>query len=145
MIYGKVGKRSVLTNVKSDRGFESWPDHEVKPPDCHSSLEVHGQLDYQPPAANLGDEQMLRILGRGHSGHSAPHGHRIDFCESAAFTNFAIKAIYAMWNNNWIQHVRELQRELQQAYESSHVRELQQALRELQQATRHRAPTVPVV
>ncbi len=24
-------------------------------------------LDFQPPAAYLGDEQMLRILGRGHS------------------------------------------------------------------------------
>ena len=48
----------------------------------------------------LGDEQMLRILGRG---HSVPHGHRIDFCECTVFTNFAIKEIYSMWNNNWIQ------------------------------------------
>ncbi len=47
--------------------------------------------------------EMLRILDRGHSGHSVPHGHRIDFCEDTVFTNFAIKAIYAMWNNNWIQ------------------------------------------
>ena len=35
-----------LTNVKSDRGFESWPEHEFKPPECHSSLEAHGQLDF---------------------------------------------------------------------------------------------------
>ena len=27
---------------------------------------------------------------------------RFDICEDAAFTNFAIKAIYAMRNNNWI-------------------------------------------
>ena len=27
----------------------------------------------------------------------------IDICESAVFTNFAIKAIYAMWNDNCIQ------------------------------------------
>jgi hypothetical protein len=27
---------------------------------------------------------------------------RIDICESAAFTKFATKAIYAMRNNNWI-------------------------------------------
>ena len=60
-------KHCALTNVNSDRGFESWPGYEVKPPDCHSSLEAHGQLDYQPPATYLGDEQMLRILGRGHS------------------------------------------------------------------------------
>ncbi len=39
----------------------------VKPPNCHSSLEAHGQLDYKPPATYLGDEQMLRILGRGQS------------------------------------------------------------------------------
>ena len=57
--YGKVGKRSALTNVKSDRGFKSWPGHEVKPPDYHSSLEAHGQLDYQPPPTYLGDEQDL--------------------------------------------------------------------------------------
>ena len=28
---------------------------------------------------------------------------RFDICESTPFTNFAIKAIYGMWNNNWIQ------------------------------------------
>ena len=39
----------------------------VEPPNCHSSLEAHGQLDYQPPATYLEDEQMLRILGRGQS------------------------------------------------------------------------------
>ena len=43
---------------------------------------------------------MLRILGRGHSGHSAPHGHRIDFWENTVFTNFAIKAIYSMHCEN---------------------------------------------
>ena len=50
-------------------------------------------------AFNSDRGKMLRILDRGHSGHSAPHGHRNDFCESVAFTNFAIKAIYAMRNN----------------------------------------------
>ena len=52
---------SMLTVGSSpDRGM-------VKPPNWHSSLEAHGQLDYQPPATYLGDEQMLRILGRGQS------------------------------------------------------------------------------
>ena len=48
--YGKVGKRSALTNVNSDRGFESWPGYEVKPPDCQSSLEAHGQWKLEFPA-----------------------------------------------------------------------------------------------
>jgi hypothetical protein len=34
-------KHCALTNVSSDRGFESWPGYEVKPPDCHISLEGH--------------------------------------------------------------------------------------------------------
>ena len=41
-----------------------------QPPDCQSSFETHGQKGYwifQPPAAYFGDEQMLLILGRGHS------------------------------------------------------------------------------
>ncbi len=25
-----------------------------------------------------------------------------DICENSPFTNFAIKAIYGMWNNNWM-------------------------------------------
>jgi hypothetical protein len=70
MFYSKMVKHCVLTNVNSDRWFESCPGHEVQPPDCQSSLEAHGQKGYwifQPPAAYLGDEQMFRILGRGHS------------------------------------------------------------------------------
>ena len=70
--YGKVGKHSVLTNVKSDRGFKSWPGHEVKPPDCHSSLEAHGQLDYQPPATYLGDERDVAHPRPGSFGSFGP-------------------------------------------------------------------------
>ena len=28
---------------------------------------------------------------------------KLQNCEGGAFTNFVIKAIYAMWNNNWVQ------------------------------------------
>ena len=80
----------VLTNVNSDRGFESWPGYEVKPPDCHSSLEAHGQRILDFPATG-------RIFGRRadvahpRPGSFGPHGHRIDFCESAMLNHFAIK------------------------------------------------------
>jgi hypothetical protein len=49
--------RYSLTNVNADRGFESWPGYEVKPPDCHSSVEAHGLLDTGFPATG-------RICGR---------------------------------------------------------------------------------
>ena len=39
----KMVEHYALTNVNSDRGFESWSGYEVKPPDSHSSLEGHGQ------------------------------------------------------------------------------------------------------
>jgi hypothetical protein len=32
-----------------------------------SDVRLYWLLDFQPPAAYLGDKQMLRILGRGHS------------------------------------------------------------------------------
>ena len=70
--YDKVGKYDALTNVKSDRGFKSWPGHEVKPPDYHSSLEVHGQLDYQSPATYLGDEQDVTHPRPGSFGSLGP-------------------------------------------------------------------------
>ena len=57
--YDEVGKHIVLTNVKSDRGFESWLGYEVKPPDYHSSLDENGQLDYQSPVTYLGDEKHV--------------------------------------------------------------------------------------
>ncbi len=76
-----------LTNVKSDRGFESWPGHEVKPPDWHSSLETHGQLD-------------LPVTGH-------------ILCESAVLYHCAIKAFCTSRNNNWIQL---LFREVQNAF-----------------------------
>ena len=62
-----------VTNVNSDRGFESWPGYEVKPPDCHSSLEAHG---HWIPATG-------RIFGRrADVAHPRPgsfgsHGHRV--------------------------------------------------------------------
>jgi hypothetical protein len=63
-------KHCALTNVNSDRGFESWTGHEVQPLDCQSSLEVQRQriLDF-PDTGHIysGDEQMLRILDRSHS------------------------------------------------------------------------------
>jgi hypothetical protein len=62
-----------LTNVNSDRGFESWPFTGYE---TMSSLlpmfppwgtRTIGHWIIQPPVAYLGDEQMLRILGRGRS------------------------------------------------------------------------------
>ena len=67
-----LGKHSAPTNVKSDRWFESWPGHEVKPPDCHSSLESHGQLDYQPPVTHLEDEQDVAHPRPGSFGSFGP-------------------------------------------------------------------------
>jgi hypothetical protein len=44
---------------------------------------------FQPPAAYLGDEQMLRILGRG---HSVPTVTDLILVRAQCLTNFAIKA-----------------------------------------------------
>jgi hypothetical protein len=44
---------------------------------------------FQSPAAYLGDEQMLRILGRG---HSVPTVTELIFVRAQSLTNFAIKA-----------------------------------------------------
>ena len=55
---------------------------------------------FQPPAAYLGDEQMLRILGRG---HSVPTVTELIFMRAQCFTNFATKAFCTLRNNNWIQ------------------------------------------
>ncbi len=82
-------KHCALTKVNSDRGFESWPGYEVKPPDCHSSLEAHGLLDTGFPAT-------ARIFGRrADVAHPRPgsfgsHGHRIDFCESAVLNQIQL-------------------------------------------------------
>ncbi len=84
-------------------------------------LTYNGHWIFQPPTAYLGDEQMLQILGRGHSvptvtelifvraqylilgrGHSVPTV-RIDICESTVLNHFAIKAFCSLWNDNWIQ------------------------------------------
>jgi hypothetical protein len=50
-------KHCALTNVNSDRGFESCPEYEVKPPDSYSSLETHGQwiLDF-PDTGRIWDD-----------------------------------------------------------------------------------------
>jgi hypothetical protein len=53
---------------------------------------------FQPPAAYLGDEQMLRILGRG---HSVPTVTELIFVRAQCLTNFAIKAFCTSRNNNW--------------------------------------------
>ena len=84
--------------INSDLGFESRPGNEVKPPDCHSSLETHGQRILDFPVTD-------RIFGRRadvahpRPGSFGPHGHRIDFCESAVFDHFAIKVFFTSWNN----------------------------------------------
>ena len=100
--YGNVDKHSVLTNADSDRGFESCPGYEVKSPDCQSSLEEHGQWILEFPVTG-------RIIGRRADvthprpgSGSVPTVTELIFCENAVFTNFAIKEIYAMRNNNWI-------------------------------------------
>ena len=53
--------------------------------------------------SHLGDEQDVSHPRPGSFGSFVFHGHRIDFCEVTSFTNFVIKAIYTIWNNNWIQ------------------------------------------
>ena len=57
----KLKNKSQKEAKHEQGGFEGKgkgrPTNEVKPPDCHSYLESHGQLDYQPLATYLGDEQ----------------------------------------------------------------------------------------
>ena len=50
-----------------------------------------GYWIFQPPAAYSGDEQMLRILGRG---HSVPTVTELIFVRAQRFTNFTIKSIH---------------------------------------------------
>jgi len=55
-------------------------------------------LDFQPPAAYLRDEQMLRILGRGHSVPTVtgPHGHLagvLGLCPALAYLDLSNNAI----------------------------------------------------
>jgi hypothetical protein len=57
-------------------------------------------LDFQPPVAYAGDEQMLLILGRGRSVPTVTE--LIFFCESAVLNHFAIQAFCTLRNNNWI-------------------------------------------
>jgi hypothetical protein len=84
----KVGKTLFShINVNSNRGFESCPfvGYEVEPPACQCSLLVaHGQwtLDFPGTGRILGRRVDVAHLRPGTFG---PHGHRIDFCESAAF------------------------------------------------------------
>ena len=59
-----------------------------------------GYWIFQPPAAYLGDEQMLRILGRG---HSVPTVTELIFVRAQCINHFAIKAFCTLRNNNWIQ------------------------------------------
>jgi hypothetical protein len=56
----KFVQRCALTNVNSDRGFESCPNvgYEVEPPACQCSvLEAHGQwtLDFPATGRMFGD------------------------------------------------------------------------------------------
>jgi hypothetical protein len=76
----KLVKRCALTNVNSDRGFESWSfaEYEVEPPTCQCSLlEMHGQWTLDFPATG-------RIFGRRadvahpRPGSFGPHGHQIE-------------------------------------------------------------------
>ncbi len=48
----------------------------------------------------LGDDQMLRILDRG---HSVPTVTELIFVRAQCFTNFGTKAFCTLRNNNWIQ------------------------------------------
>ncbi len=59
----------------------------------------NGYWSCQPPAAYLEDEQMLLILGQG---HSVPTDTELIFVRAQCFTNCAIKAFYASRNNNWM-------------------------------------------
>jgi hypothetical protein len=96
-------KHCALTNVDSDRGFESWPGYEVKPPDCQSSLlrcTDKGNWIFQPPAAYLGDEQMLRILGRG---RSVPTVTELIFVRAQCLTIVLFKHFALRGTINWIQ------------------------------------------
>ena len=56
------------------------------------------KLDFQPPATYLGDEQMLRILDRG---HSVPTVTEFIFVRAPCLTNFDIKAFCTSRNNKW--------------------------------------------
>jgi hypothetical protein len=55
----KMVKHCALTIVNSDRGFESWPGYEVKPPDCHSSLEAHDPV-IVPRSAKCLNSKMVK-------------------------------------------------------------------------------------
>jgi hypothetical protein len=52
----------------------------------------NGYWIFQPPTTYLGDEQMLRILVRG---HSAPTVTEMIFVRAKRLNHFAIKAFYA--------------------------------------------------
>ena len=62
----------------------------------------NGYCIFQPPAAYLGDEQMLCILGRGHLAPTVTVT-KLIFVRAQCLNHFAIKACYASHNNNWIQ------------------------------------------
>jgi hypothetical protein len=77
----KLIKHCALTNVNSDRGFEFWSGYEVKPPDCHSSLEAHGH--WIPATGHIFGRRA--DVAHPRPGSFGSHGHRIDFCESTVF------------------------------------------------------------
>jgi hypothetical protein len=59
-----------------------------------------GYWIFQPPAAYLGDEQMLRILGRS---HSVPTVTELIFVRAQCFNHLATKAFCTLRTCNWIQ------------------------------------------
>jgi hypothetical protein len=117
----RVGVRLSAVVVPSDLGcVTSDRLSNMQPVAGNLGLTYNGHWIFQPPTAYLGDEQMLQILGRGHSvptvtelifvraqylilgrGHSVPTV-RIDICESTVLNHFAIKAFCSLWNDNWI-------------------------------------------
>jgi hypothetical protein len=80
----------------------------IQPPDFHSSLEAHGQwiLNFPATGRMFGDLQMLRILGRGHLASTVT---ALIFVRAQRLDHFAIKAFYALLNNNLICRFSEQQ------------------------------------
>ena len=98
-------KRCAPTNVNSDRGFNSGrrrgnnPHPQIPDP---SFPGAHGRW-----ASATGRKYMLanmRLCASAHAsrpGSFGSHGHRIDFCGSAAFYQSCCLSIDAVRNNNW--------------------------------------------
>jgi hypothetical protein len=88
--YSKMVKHCALTNVNSDRGFESWPN---------AGYEVSSLLPNFPTwgARTLDSSPRPHIWETSRC--CVSHGHRIDFCESAVLSHFAIKAFCTSRNS----------------------------------------------